>query len=108
MSASESTRRRNATRHTTGPEQVVPATKRENENGHGPATRSPRPARSPARQLIRQGLLAIGLCSFLFGVWNVRRYLCSIQPPFQIPLTQFVASAYAAHSPQPVAAQTRT
>jgi len=72
MSATGSTRRRNVTQHASRPEQVLPATptrppvtKRENSQEQS--------TRSPTRQLIRWGILAIGLCLFLFGTWSVRR-----------------------------------
>lgn len=71
MSATENTRRRNVTQHTNHPKQDLPATPTRTpianrENDQKPSKRS------PARQLIRLGILAIGLSFFLFGAWNVR------------------------------------
>ncbi len=53
-----------------------PVTKR--ENGQEQSTRS------PATQLIRHGIVAIGLCLFFFGAWNVRCCLISRPCPRQI------------------------
>ena len=75
MSATERTRRRNVTQHTSHPEQVVPATPTRPQVTKRDSDHQLSAARSPTRQLIRQGLLAIGLCLFLFGAWNVCRSL---------------------------------
>ena len=86
MSATEGTRRRNVSGHATEPKRDVPLTKREKEDIHEPTTRS---AASPARPLIRRGLISVGICLLLLAAWNVRCCLRLILSTFQLtPILQ--------------------